>query len=310
MARPLRLEFPGAVYHVTSRGDRREPIFLDDEDRQQFLHLLGLEVRQQGWQLYAYCLMTNHFHLLIETPEPNLGRGMRRLNGVYTQAFNRRHDLVGHLFQGRYKAIVEDRDAYLSELCRYVVLNPVRAGMVAQPDMWPWSSYAATAGAAAAPDWLAVDAVRSLFHPSGASAKGAYARFVAQGMGLAAPWTNLAGQMYLGDDAFLARMENLAAEQPAEDVPAIQRRPLRPSHEVIVDAVAKVYGLESAALFSRVNQQAFQVMVYLLRRVANLSLKEVARLASISPPRVSQIQARIEANPPTGPLASIWEAIK
>lgn len=305
MARPLRLEFPGAVYHVTSRGDRREPIFLNDEDRQQFLHLLGLEVRQQGWQLYAYCLMTNHFHLLVETPEPNLGRGMRRLNGVYTQAFNRRHGLVGHLFQGRYKAIVVDRDAYLSELCRYVVLNPVRAGMVAQPDLWAWSSYAATAGLAVAPGWLAVDVVRNLFH-----SPAAYARFVADGIGLAAPWANLAGQIYLGDDAFLARMEKFAAEQPAEDVPSVQRRPLRPSHDVIVDAVAKVYGLEPAALFSRVNQQAFQVMVYLLRRVANLSLKEVAQLALISPPRVSQIQAQIEANPPTGPLASILEAIK
>jgi putative transposase len=132
MARPLRLEFSGAVYHVTARGDRREAIFLDDQDRQRFLGLLGREIGQQNWLLYAYCLMSNHYHLLLETPEANLARGMRRLNGVYTQGFNRRYGLSGHVLQGRYKAILVDRDAYLLELSRYVVLNPVRAGLVAE----------------------------------------------------------------------------------------------------------------------------------------------------------------------------------
>jgi len=120
MARPLRLEFPGAVYHLTARGDRREPIFDDEGDRLLFLELLGKEVRQQGWLLYAYCLMDNHYHLLLETPEPSLVRGMRRLNGVYTQTFNRRHQLVGHLLQGRYKAILVDKDSYLMELSECV----------------------------------------------------------------------------------------------------------------------------------------------------------------------------------------------
>ena len=111
MARPLRLEFPGAVYHITARGDRREPIFLDDEDRLRFIDLLSREVKQQGWLLFAFCLMDNHYHLLLETPQPNLVRGMRRLNGVYTQAFNRAHGLVGHVLQGRYKSILVDKDA-------------------------------------------------------------------------------------------------------------------------------------------------------------------------------------------------------
>ena len=146
MARPLRLEFPGAVYHVTARGDRQEPIFEGDDDRVAFLELLAKEVRQQGWLLYAFCLMGNHYHLLLETPEPNLVRGMRRLNGVYTQAFNHRHDRAGHVLQGRYKAILVDKDSYLLELCRYVVLNPVRAQMVSAVGEWPWSSYLATAG--------------------------------------------------------------------------------------------------------------------------------------------------------------------
>jgi REP element-mobilizing transposase RayT len=133
MARPLRLEFAGALYHLTARGNARGDIFLDDADRRLFLALLGKEIAQQGWCCYAYCLMSNHYHVLIETPEANLISGMRRLNGVYTQAFNRRHARVGHVFQGRYKAIVVDQDSYGLELCRYIVLNPVRAKRVKRP---------------------------------------------------------------------------------------------------------------------------------------------------------------------------------
>jgi REP element-mobilizing transposase RayT len=154
MARPLRIEYPGALYHVTARGDRREPIYAGDRDRQEFLELLAREVRQQHWLLYAYCLMDNHYHLLLETPEPNLVQGMRRLNGAYAQWFNRRHGFVGHVLQGRYKAILVERDSHLLELARYVVLNPVRANTAREPACYAWSSYRATAGAAACPGWL------------------------------------------------------------------------------------------------------------------------------------------------------------
>ncbi len=146
MARPLRLEFPEALYHLTARGNARQEIFLDDQDRRAFLGLLGREVEQQRWRCHAYCLMDNHYHLLVETPEGRLAGGMRRLNGVYTQGFNRRHERVGHLFQGRYRSIVVDQESYLLELSRYVVLNPVRAGMVKRVEEWAWSSYRATAG--------------------------------------------------------------------------------------------------------------------------------------------------------------------
>jgi putative transposase len=130
MTRPLRVEFPGAVYHVTSRGDGREAIYVDDTDRDCFLAVVGQVLDRFAWRCHAYCLMGNHYHLLIETPEANLARGMRQLNGVYTQRFNRQHGRVGHVFQGRYKAIVVQKDKHLLELCRYVVLNPVRAGVV------------------------------------------------------------------------------------------------------------------------------------------------------------------------------------
>ena len=144
MARPLRLEFAGALYHITSRGDRQEAIYLDDPDRECFLALLRDVRERYNWLIHAYCLMDNHYHLLVETPDGNLSKGMRHLNGVYTQSSNARHGRVGHVFQGRYNAILVQKEAYLLELARYIVLNPVRARMVRTALDWPWSSPTAT----------------------------------------------------------------------------------------------------------------------------------------------------------------------
>lgn len=141
MARPLRLELAGALYHVTSRGDGREDIYRSDEDRVAWLETLGQVCERFNWVCHAYCQMSNHYHLVIETPEANLSKGMRHLNGVYTQRFNRSHQRVGHVFQGRFKAILVEKDSYLLELARYVVLNPLRARMVRRLENWPWSSY-------------------------------------------------------------------------------------------------------------------------------------------------------------------------
>ena len=130
MARPLRIEFPGAVYHITSRGNGRQDIFSDDDDRIDFLERLSATVEHFHWICHAYCLMTNHYHLLIETPDGNLSAGMRQLNGTYTQAFNRKHRQVGHLFQGRFKSILVEKESHLLTLSRYIVRNPVAARMV------------------------------------------------------------------------------------------------------------------------------------------------------------------------------------
>jgi putative transposase len=146
MARPLRLEVPGALYHVTSRGNNKAAIFLDDEDRTLLLRILTSVNKRYHWFCHAYCLMRNHYHLVVETPDGNLSKGMRQLNGVYTQAFNKRHKKTGHLFQGRYKAILLQRESHLLEVCRYVVLNPVRAKAVQLPEAWQWSSYRGTEG--------------------------------------------------------------------------------------------------------------------------------------------------------------------
>ncbi len=224
MARPLRIEFPGALYHVTTRGDRRETVYEDDADRERFLALLGEVVGAFNWVVHAYCLMDNHYHLLVETPDGNLSRGMRQLNGVYTQWSNRRHGRTGHLFQGRYKAVLVDADEYLLELTRYVVLNPVRAGMVRAPGDWPWSSYRATQGDVPCPPWLAADAVLSHFGSRRSRARAAYAKFVAEGVGATPVWEGLRGQVYLGDERFMKRMLARTGRAGDINVPRAQRR--------------------------------------------------------------------------------------
>ncbi len=173
MASPLR-----TLYHLTSRGDRRETIFEDDEDRLIFLRTLAEVVERFHWLCHAYCLMSNHYHLPVETPDGNLSKGMRHLNGVYTQATNRRHTRTDHLFQSRFKAILVDKDRYLPELTRYMVLNPVHAGIVRQVGHWPWSSYRAMIGKAPAPDWLATSGILALFAKRRTTAQQHYREFV------------------------------------------------------------------------------------------------------------------------------------
>jgi putative transposase len=184
MSRPLRLQLPGGVYHVTARGNDRRPIFEDDEDCARFLIVLASTVARDRLLCHAYCLMGNHYHLLVQTPKANLSVAMRHLNGVYTQRFNRRHERCGHVLQGRFGAQLVAGDAYLREVCRYIVLNPVRAGLVTHPGEWRWSSFRATAGEAAIPGFLTVGWVRAL---SGARTPGEavarYTRFVESGIG-------------------------------------------------------------------------------------------------------------------------------
>ena len=237
MARPVRIEFSGAHYHVTSRGDRREDIYEDDADRECFLDILGQVVKGWNWRCHAYCLMSNHYHLVIETPDGNLSKGMRQLNGVYTQASNRRHRRTGHLFQGRYKAILVDADAYLLELARYVVLNPVRARMVKDPGRWRWSSYRAMIGEASAPDWLSIDKLLAQFAVRRRIAVRKYKQFVAAGVAGESIWQNLNRQVYLGDDEFVSRMQ-AKIKSVSEDVqiPSVQRRPPAPSLQAIAEA--------------------------------------------------------------------------
>ena len=203
MVRPLRIEYPGGVYHVTSRGNRREEIFLSNDDKELFLRILGDTCEKNRWYCHAYCLMSNHYHLLIETPLGNLSKGMQYLNGVYTQKFNRVHQRVGHVFQGRYKAILVEKDSYLLELSRYIVLNPVRAKMVSSASKWPWSSYLFTINELTPPKWLNVNILLESFNPNKTTAIGQYKQFVDDGVNGESPWSNLKNQIYLGSDEFV-----------------------------------------------------------------------------------------------------------
>ncbi|HBZ30911.1 MAG TPA: addiction module toxin RelE, partial [Nitrosomonas nitrosa] len=218
-----------ALYHVTSRGDRRENIYEDDDDRLKFLEILGMVVTDYNWLCHGYCLMDNHYHLIIETLEGNLSKGMRQLNGVYTQASNRRHGRSGHLFQGRYKAILVDKDRYLLELSRYVVLNPLRAkGLIDRLEDWPWSSYLAMVGDASKPEWLTTDWILSLFGKRKKIAMKRYRQFVLDGVQHQPEiWSNLKGQIYLGDEAFVAELQKrIGKEKGNINIPRQQKRPI------------------------------------------------------------------------------------
>lgn len=257
MSRPLRIEFSGAVYHVTSRGDRREDIFLDTDDRRLFLSILGHAMERFDAQTLAYCLMGNHYHLVLHTRKANLSRLMRHVNGVYTQDFNRRRGLKGHLLQGRFKAILVDRDAYLLALCRYVERNPVAAMIVKSPGDWEWSSYRAHVGEVDIPTWLDTDglhgyllgrAPESLRDRSRAGRQ--YAALVqncaTEDAGL---WkTGLRQQIFLGDEQFAMKM--LAAAAPptgrVRDVPKAQRLRPRSLAEWIAEGGSREEGLRRA----------------------------------------------------------------
>ena len=267
MARPLRIEFPGAVYHVASRGNARQSVFLDDRDREAFLEAVEAGVSRYGFILHAYCLMDNHYHLVVETPRANLSLGMQRINGAYTQGFNRRHGSCGHLFQGRFKAVLVQRESHLLEVCRYVVLNPVRAKRVKRVGDWAWSSYGATAGEVPCPAYLSVSWVLSQFHRERARGKGLYKRFVAQGLRRkGSPFDAVAAQMVLGTAEFVEELRDLTGtKRDAREHPRFQRIAARPPIEKIVGR-RKAIG---RAVLAKQVREAHTVHGYTLAEIAN-----------------------------------------
>lgn len=296
MARPLRLNFAGAVYHLYGRGNGRLRTFLDDQDYRRFLALLAREVSERGWLLREYVLMPNHYHLIMETPEANLSRGMQRLLLSYAQWFNRRHRRSGHVFQGRYGAILVDRETHLLELIRYVVLNPVRAGLVARPSEWTWSSYNAATGREERPPWLAVDWILEQLDPDPRRARRAFERFVLAGVSAPAPWKQVRAQIYLGGPAFLARMRRIRPAAAPAGVPRAQLDPDRPDQERVLAFVAREFRLSRPEILRRRERPAFEATIYLLRRGAGLSLAEVGKLCGVSNARITQVQRKLDGS--------------
>jgi putative transposase len=256
MVRPLPNEFAGALYHVTARGNERRDIFFSGPDRMAFLEVLGQVCERFNWLCHAYCQMGNHYHLLIETLDGNLSKGMRQLNGVYTQYINRTHKRVGHLFQGRFKSILVQKETYLLELARYIVLNPVRAGMVGEAAEWPWSSYRATLGLEPTPSFLTTDWLLSGFGSVRQIAVDGYERFVEQGVGNESPWRDVRGQIYLGSERFVEEMqEKIRPDQRLREVPAKQKRSVaRP-----LEAYAAVYPERDRAMAEAYRSGAYSM---------------------------------------------------
>jgi putative transposase len=290
MARPLRLEYEGAVYHVTSRGNERSVIFRDDRDRAKFLEILGSVASGSRWILHGYCLMGNHFHLLIETPLANLSRGMQRLNGRYTQWFNFRHHRAGHLFQGRFKAILVEKEEHLLELCRYIVLNPVRAGMVEIASKWRWSSYRATSGAINAPSWLEVDWTLSQFSSRRQTARRIYRQFVSDGKGGRSPMKDVWGQVYLGGKIFRKEIDlRLKGHRLGHDVPSPQRRPGIREIATIKKTVAREFGREQSELSRKRGGDDKMAAIFLAREMTLLSGSEIGEEFGVTAAQVGNV---------------------
>ncbi|MDF1551894.1 MAG: transposase [Deferrisomatales bacterium] len=286
MARPLRIEYPGAFYHVTSRGNERKDIFRSKRDREKFLDYLGSATVRYGARIHVYCLMSNHYHLLVETPEGNLSRIMRHINGAYTTYFNVKRQRSGHLLQGRYKAILVEREEHLVELSRYVHLNPVAARMVGKPGEHVWSSYNAYVGAAASPDWLERRDVLARFGEGEAAAGGSYRAFVEGDLDrevvVPSPWEKVVGSTVLGSRGFVEWVQEtfIAAGSGDREVPAARALAVWPSLDAIEAAVARGFPEDS--------RLARKLALYLSHRHSGRPLKDIGNRFGLGPSGVSE----------------------
>ncbi len=236
MARPLRIEYPGALYHITARGIDKKKIFSDDDDRNSFLDIIMKIVERYKCRLHSYCLMNNHYHLLLETPLGNLSKIMMQLNSIYSQYFNKKHNRVGHLFQGRYKSILVDKENYLLELSRYIVLNPVRAGIVKNPNEWKWSNYRFTSLESDRPEFLTIEWILSQFGDEKRMAAKKYEEFINSGRDAKFPQDGVFGQIILGGENFIKELKrklNIKNNLRSKEIPRDQKLSFTPSLDEI-----------------------------------------------------------------------------
>lgn len=288
MGRPLRIEFPGAFYHITSRGNEQKDVFKSQKDREKFLSYLESATERYGAAIHVYCLMSNHYHLLMETPEGNLSQIIRHINGAYTNYFNTKRKRAGHLFQGRYKAILVEKEAYALELSRYIHLNPVRANMVKVPEEYRWSSYRSYIGLTGQPDWLRTADQLEQFQGGEREKQDKYKRFVedANGEDGENPLAGVIGSAILGSHEFIAEIEekHLEEKQAHLDVPDLRRIACRWSVEEIIETVREVLEKESSL--------AKKLSIYLCHRYSGARLKEIGDRFGIGAAGVSQESRR------------------
>jgi REP element-mobilizing transposase RayT len=276
MARPLRILYPGAVYHVMNRGTARQKVFLEAEDYRCFLQTVADCHALWGIQVFAYCLLGNHYHLCFRTPEGNLSRVMRHLDGLYTQRFNRAHRRDGPLFRGRYRALVIEAEAYLAAVVRYIHLNPVEAGIVSDPAAYPWSSHAAYLRPRRAPPWLDVQEVGGRFSPVRA-----FHAFVLAGNeeALKRFYRGSRQGPVLGGEGFRAWLQG-QVQALSREHPRPERQQVRPDVEVVLRAVARAYQVPVEGLLRGrrgTRNEARQVAMYLTQRLCDLTLRETGK---------------------------------
>ncbi len=296
MARPLRIEYAGAVYYVTARGHERATMFREDGDRERFLALLATVVRDKGWELHAYCLMGNHYHLLVETPSGGLSSGMKSLNGRYAQWFNWRHHRRGHFLEGRFRGVLVQKESHLLELHRYIVLNPIRAGLVERPGDWEWSSYRATAGSDKNPQWLNVDWTLGQFAKGRSAARLAFRRFVVEGKVSGREIEQLERGGLIGDEAFAKQIRAiLGGRRISDEIPLRQRPFAETTLDQIRRAVAKEWRVAQSGLSRPRGGEDKMAAIYLARKLTRLGGREIGAAFGVKPARVSNVVAEIDS---------------
>lgn len=289
LARPLRIEFPNAFYHVTSRGNERKTIFRNNKDRERFLTYLESSHQRYGALVHVYCLMDNHYHLLLETPRGNLSQILHHINGAYTTYFNLRHNRSGHLFQGRYQAILVEKDAYGEELSRYIHLNPVRVGLVKTPQEYRWSSYGYYIGEKKEPPWLTTAWILGYWGGPGRRAYRKYREFVEEGLSkpLENPLRKVIASTFLGKEEFIERMREkhlVGKKMDRRNISSVREMLKGPRPEEIEAVVDEVIGKDHP-LYRKIG-------VYLSHQWSGLRLEEVGTYFGMKGAAVSQASRR------------------
>ncbi len=298
MARPLRLEFEGAFYHVTARGNERKNIYSAQRDYQKFLEYLREAEKKYGIVVHGYVLMTNHYHLLIQTPETNLSRAMHHINGAYTNYINIKKKRSGHLFQGRYKSLLVDKDSYLIELSRYIHLNPVRAGIVQRPEDYNYSSYPAYISAKT-DDVVSTELILGMIAAGRKEARKKYRNYVEAGLGAdtESPLENVYGGMILGGGRFIKEALKRIKEEYLRKGEVSHRRALRASYDMedILKCSAGTYKVSTEDILEGRLPEAKKAAIYLIKKHTGVTNQEIGeRFGGLSYSAVAKICRRLE----------------
>jgi putative transposase len=291
MARPLRIEFPGAYYHIVSRGNEQRKIFNGSKDREQFLLYIGAAHDRFSAVIHCYCLMDNHYHLFIQTPLGNLSRIMHYINASYTAYFNRIHRRFGHLFQGRFNGILVEPSSYAMELSRYIHLNPVRANIVKKAEDYRWSSYRFYLGVSDKPEWLDTDLILSYFGKVKFQRIQQYRNFIQEAIGkkYENPLNKAVGSVLLGSELFVNEIKEkyINDAEVSRDLPSIRSLKRKSSVEEIVKTIEKESGIKDNGLLKK-------VAIHISHRYSDMYLKNMGDYFGVSESAVSQMSARFE----------------